>query len=261
MPVILDAGVGTASRRRAGDGARLRRGAVRAARSPAPRIPSRWRARCALAVEAGLLARGAGRIPQRLHATASTAEAGTAEFVHPSDPAAPIPAGDSRDGATDLVIDPLLDAFQAALVGRDRAAFAACLRARRPLRGSADRSAPLRGCDALGDHAARLWVASPNATIEQAGERLGDGRFVAAPVRLTGTHTGELPGLPPTRKPFSVHAVLYCELDPPRERLWRIRAFFDLYDASVQLGVLPAHGGVGERALMLLRGFGLRARS
>ena len=65
--------------------------------------------------------------------------------------------------------------------------------------------------------------------------------------------------MPPTRKPFSVHAVLYCELDPPRERLWRIRAFFDLYDASVQLGVLPAHGGVGERALMLLRGFGLRA--
>ena len=37
------------------------------------------------------------------------------------------------------------------------------------------------------------------------------------------------------------------------ERLWRVRAFFDLYDAAVQLGVLPAHGGMGERALMLLR--------
>jgi predicted ester cyclase len=158
------------------------------------------------------------------------------------------------------VIDPLLDTFQAALVGRDRSAFAACcaldVHYEDPLTGPA-----LRGCDGLGDHAARLWVAVPSARIEQAGERLSDGRFVAAPVRLTGSHTGELPGLPPTRKAFSVHGVLYCELDPPRERLWRIRAFFDLYDLSVQLGVLPAHGGVGERALMLLRGFGLRARS
>ncbi|MCW2993528.1 MAG: ester cyclase, partial [Conexibacter sp.] len=100
-----------------------------------------------------------------------------------------------------------------------------------------------------------------DARIAQAGERLSDGRYVAAPVRLTGTHSGELPGMPATRRPFSVHAVLYCELDPPRERLWRVRAFFDLYEASVQLGVLPSHGGVGERALMLLRGFGLRARS
>ena len=36
-------------------------------------------------------ARDAGRIPQRLHATASTAEEGTAEFVHPSDPARAVP--------------------------------------------------------------------------------------------------------------------------------------------------------------------------
>jgi hypothetical protein len=41
--------------------------------------------------------------------------------------------------------------------------------------------------------------------------------------------------------------------------LWRVRAFFDLYDAAIQLGVLPRPGSVGQRALMLLRGFGLRA--
>jgi thiazole synthase len=54
-----------------------------------------------LAVEAGLLARRAGRIPQRLHATASTTEAGVAEFVHPSDPARPVgaagPVGDPAE--------------------------------------------------------------------------------------------------------------------------------------------------------------------
>jgi predicted ester cyclase len=157
-------------------------------------------------------------------------------------------------------LDALLDGFQAALVGRDRAAFAAVcaldVHYEDPLTGPA-----LHGVDALGDHVAQLWVAVPNATVEQAGERLSDGRYVAAPIRIAGTHTGELPGMPPTRKKFSVHAILYCELDPPRERLWRVRGFFDLYDASVQLGVLPAHGGMGERALMLLRGFGLRARS
>jgi hypothetical protein len=158
------------------------------------------------------------------------------------------------------VIDELVDGFQAALTGRDRSAFATVcaldVHYEDPLTGPA-----LRGIDALGDHAAKLWVAVPDARVQRAGERLDDGRFLAAPIQITGTHTGELPGMPPTRRKFSVHAVLYCELDPPRERLWRVRTFFDLYDASVQLGVLPAHGGMGERALMLLRGFGLRARS
>ena len=57
-----------------------------------------------------------------------------------------------------------------------------------------------------------------------------------------------------------MHVVSYCELDPDRERLWHVRAFFDAYDAAVQLGVLPARGTLGERALFMLRGFGLRAR-
>jgi hypothetical protein len=39
-----------------------------------------------------------------------------------------------------------------------------------------------------------------------------------------------------------------------------VRAFFDAYDAAVQLGVLPARDSLGERALMVLRGFGVGAR-
>jgi hypothetical protein len=157
------------------------------------------------------------------------------------------------------VIDELLDGFEAALVGRDRAAFAqVCaldVHYEDPLTGG-----PLSGVDALGDHAALLWVGFPDARVDRAGERLTDGRYVAAPIRLTGTHDGEVNNLPPTHRPVAVHAVLYCELDPRRERLWRVRAFYDLYDAAVQLGVLPRHGGIGERAMLLLRGFGLRAR-
>jgi hypothetical protein len=94
--------------------------------------------------------------------------------------------------------------------------------------------------------------------MEATGERLSDGRFVAAPVKLLATHRGELAGLPPSGRFVIVHAVFYCELDPRKRALWRVRAFFDLYDAAVQLGVLPARGTLGERALLLLRGFGFR---
>ena len=53
-----------------------------------------------------------------------------------------------------------------------------------------------------------------------------------------------------------VHVVFFCEL---REgRLYRVRAFLDAYDAAVQLGVLPRRGTLSGRALLLLRGFGLR---
>ena len=117
---------------------------------------------------------------------------------------------------------------------------------------------PLHGPAALAGHAALLRTAAPDARIEGTGPRLSDGRFVAAPVRVLATHTGELEALPPTGRAIVVQAIFYCELDEARTRLWRVRAFFDLYDAAIQLGVLPRPGSVGQRALMLLRGFGLR---
>ena len=117
---------------------------------------------------------------------------------------------------------------------------------------------PLHGPGALAAHAVRLRAAAPDARLESCGPRLGGGRFVAAPVRVLGTHTGELDAFPPSGREIVVQAVLYCELDESRTRLWRVRAFFDLYDAAMQLGVLPQPGSFGERALMLLRGFGLR---
>ncbi|HEY8581786.1 MAG TPA: hypothetical protein VIL49_02530, partial [Capillimicrobium sp.] len=83
-------------------------------------------------------------------------------------------------------------------------------------------------------------------------------RVVAAPCRIVGTHRGELPRLPASGRQIAVHAILWCELDPDGERLWRVRAFFDPYDAGMQLGVFPKPGSVGERALFMLRGFGIR---
>ena len=53
-----------------------------------------------------------------------------------------------------------------------------------------------------------------------------------------------------------MHAVVFAELRDGR--MLRVRAFFDVYGAGRQLGVLPGPGTAGERALLMLRGFGLR---
>ena len=155
--------------------------------------------------------------------------------------------------------DDLIDRWQSAWAGRERRAFddvcAPDIHYEDPF--SAE---PLESPEAIADHAAKLWALLPDARIERTGERLTDGRYVAAPAKLLGTHRGELDGLPPTGRFIVVHAVFYCELDPPRERLWRVRTFLDAYDAAVQLGILPQRGTLGERALFMLRGFGLRAR-
>ena len=152
--------------------------------------------------------------------------------------------------------DELIDAWEAAWSGRDTTAFPPLctpdIHYEDPLCAE-----PLEGPAELGRHAARLWAAFPDARMERTGERLADGRFVAAPSKLLATHKGALEGLPPTNRFVVLHCVFYCELD--QDRLLRVRAFFDLYDAAVQLGVLPGRGTLGEKALLVLRGFGLRA--
>jgi steroid delta-isomerase-like uncharacterized protein len=152
--------------------------------------------------------------------------------------------------------DELIDRWQAAWGGKDSGAFAPLCTAdvhyEDPLTPE-----PLEGAAELGRHAARLWAAFPDARMERTGARLSDGRFLAAPCKLLATHREPLEGLPATNRFVVVHCVFYCELRD--ERLLRIRAFFDLYDAAVQLGVLPGRGTLGERALLVLRGFGLRA--
>lgn len=155
------------------------------------------------------------------------------------------------------MIDELLDRFQAGVAARDAGAIGAVcapdLHYEDPFLPE-----PLTGPGALAEHAEQLWAAFPDARIEANGPRLHDGRFLAAPVKLVGTHRGELAGLPPTGRFVVVQAVLFGELDAAGERLFRIRAFLDAYEAGVQVGVLPARGTLGARAMLALRGFGLR---
>jgi steroid delta-isomerase-like uncharacterized protein len=154
-------------------------------------------------------------------------------------------------------VDELFDGWEAAWSGKDPEAFASVcsgsIHYEDPLCAE-----PLEGIDAVAAHAERLWAGFPDARLETIGDRLQSGRFVAAPCKLLGTHRAPLEGLPASNRFVVVHCVFYCELE--RDLLLRVRAFFDLYDAAVQLGVLPARGTLGEKALLVLRGFGLRSR-
>ena len=155
-----------------------------------------------------------------------------------------------------MTVEELIDGWEAAWSSKDPDAFeplcAPDLHYEDPLTGE-----PLEGVEQLSAHAERLWAGFPDARLERTGERLSNRKFVAAPSKLLGTHKEQLEGLPATNRFVVVHCIFYCELQ--RERLLRVRGFFDLYEAAVQLGVLPGRGSLGERALLMLRGFGLRS--
>lgn len=154
-----------------------------------------------------------------------------------------------------MELEALFDAWERAWSGRDPAAFAPlCAPAvhyEDPLTPT-----PLVGADALAGHAQRLWAGVPDARVSRTGTRLHDGTFACAPVRLLGTHTGSIGRISPTGRAVDVHAIVYAELDSGR--FLRVRAFFDVYAAAMALGVLPKPGTAGERALLMLRGFGIR---
>jgi steroid delta-isomerase-like uncharacterized protein len=155
-----------------------------------------------------------------------------------------------------MEVDALFDAWERAWSGRDPGGFeplcAEGFSYEDPLTPE-----PLQGPAALAAHARRLWSAFPDARVNSTGERLTDGRYACAPCKLLGTHRGRVGGVTPTGRFVVVHALVYAEL---REgRLLRARVFFDLFTAATELGVLPRPGTVGEKALLLLRGFGIRA--
>jgi len=154
-----------------------------------------------------------------------------------------------------MEVDELFDAWERAWSGRELRGFepicAKNVHYEDPLTPE-----PLVGWGALAVHAKRLWQAMPDARVNSTGARLSDGTFACAPCRVIGTHTGPLGRIHPTGRALEVHAIVYAEVE--EGRLLRVRAFFDAYAAAMELGVLPKPGTAGERALLVLRGFGLR---
>ena len=118
----------------------------------------------------------------------------------------------------------------------------------------------LRGVEALDRHAAELRDAFPDLKVEATSPPLFRGSHACVPWRLLGTHRGDIGQmLPATDRFITIHGLHYLELSDGLVR--RARGFFDLYDAATQLGLLPSRGGLGETALLLLRGFGVRRRT
>jgi len=117
----------------------------------------------------------------------------------------------------------------------------------------------LRGVEALDAHAAGLRAAFPDLSMEATAQPLLRGAHACVPWRALGTHRGDIGQMLPASDRFvTIHGVHYLELTDGAVR--RARGFFDLYDAAIQLGLLPSRGGIGETALLLLRGFGVRRR-
>lgn len=156
-------------------------------------------------------------------------------------------------------VDAIFDAWEAAWSGGDPAAFEAVCHPddfhyEDPLTPQ-----PLESAAEVGAHAGRLWAGFPDARVQATGARLSNGVFAVAPAKLLATHKAPLEGLPPTNRFIIIHALFYCEIRD--ERLFRVRTFFDLYGAAVELGVLPKPGTLGEKALLVLRGFGFKRDS
>ena len=248
MPVILDAGVGTASdaalAMELGCDGVLCASAISRAQDPVAMARA-----IRGAVEAGRLARGAGRIPRRRYAEASTADGGARRLLR-------LMADAARRRAC-------VDRWEAAWAGaraqrRSPTACAADVHYEDPLCGE-----PLRGPRRARPTTPRgCGPAFPDARVERTGERLTDGRFVAAPLQGAG-HAPRRPrrACPPAGASSSCTSSSTSSSTGAASACWRVRAFFDAYDAAVQLGVLPGRGTLGERALLMLRGFGLRSRA
>ena len=153
------------------------------------------------------------------------------------------------------VLDALADRWRSAWQG---AGFEGCCT---PDVGYEDPVAvgPLRGVDELDRHAATVRGAFPDLQVEATAPPLTRGGHACFAWRAAGTQRGDLGAmLPATDRFVVIHGLHYIELSDGVVR--RARGFFDLYDAATQLGLLPSRGGLGETALLLLRGFGVRRR-
>jgi steroid delta-isomerase-like uncharacterized protein len=149
-------------------------------------------------------------------------------------------------------------AWRRAWASADRESFASCCSAGVAYEDPVT-AEPIEGLDAIAEHAGLYRTAFPDLRVEPMGHALAEGEFACVPWRLLGTHRGSFAGVPASGRFVIIQGLHYLELADGRVR--RARGFFDLYDAAVQLGVLPARGSLAEAALLLIRGFGLRPRA
>ena len=130
--------------------------------------------------------------------------------------------------------------------------WAGALQRARGLRRLLHRRRGLRGPDRApaaerrgGDRRARRAACAQAFPDAARGARRPSARCAAATPACRGCWTAPTTAstrpLPPTGKPLSLHGLHYLELSDGRVR--RARGFFDLYEGAAQLGVLPRAAG------------------
>ena len=226
VPVVLDAGVGTASdaalAMELGCDAVLCASAISRAEDPTGDGARRRAGRRG----------GQARVPRR-------ARSRSASTPRPRPPRRDGPSSERGPQVQPVDVDGLFDAWERAFSGRDAAAFAPLCApgfqyedplTREPLTWERPFWPRARALARLPRRARRTAPASgsPNE------------RYAVAPAKLLGTHGGRSRACAATRRAVVVHGVFYAELRDGR--LFRVRAFFDVYEAGVQLGVLPEDG-------------------
>ena len=230
VPVILDAGVGTASdaalAMEAGCDAVLLASAISRAADPVAMARAMRKA-----VEAGYEAR-AGRPHPAPPLRAGLLARGGAGGAR-----APVSAELERGELDGLAAD-----WRAGWQG---AGFEGCCTPDVSYEDPVAVRAAARGRGARPATPARCAAPFPTCAWRPPHRRSARGEHACVPWRALGTHRGDIGTvLPATDRFVALHGLHYLELSDGAVR--RARGFFDLYDAATQLGLLPARGGAGE---------------
>jgi len=91
----------------------------------------------------------------------------------------------------------------------------------------------------LGDFFAGFWEAVPDARIALGDAFASDGDQAAARLTITGTHEGELMGVPASHRPISVEVMTIVRFggDGRIAERWNVADFLSMLQ---QIGAIPA---------------------
>jgi steroid delta-isomerase-like uncharacterized protein len=146
-------------------------------------------------------------------------------------------AQDANPAATPSALPPLLAEWEAAMATHDADQILA-LYADDAVWEEVPLNLAARGHAEIRAHLERLFAATPDIAYDVTGG-FAAGDRAATEWAITGTLTGDFPGLPPgTGQPFALRGVSL--FDVADGRIVRYTEYWDAYAFLVQLGALPA---------------------
>jgi steroid delta-isomerase-like uncharacterized protein len=121
---------------------------------------------------------------------------------------------------------------------------------------------PARGRAEFEGFLATSWRAFPDLAFDRGADFLAvEGDRAAFSWHMAGTNSGPLdpPGFAPTGRSIDVHGMDLVRMVDGR--IADYRAFYDMQGLVRQLGLVPAPGSRGERALISMQRLGAKVRN